>query len=58
MLSSKKIYRLLFNVSELGAAESLSAVVVSNFKVSMAQETVEVGRGQQDSGGRDGFYVA
>ena len=30
-----------------------SAVVFSNFKVSMAQETVEGGR--QDSGGRDGF---
>lgn len=55
-LSSKKIYRILFGVSELAVVIWSSAFVVSNFKVSMAQETVEVeGGGNRILGGRDGF---
>lgn len=48
-----KIYNgILLGVSELLMLSS-SAVVFSNFKVSMAQETVE--GGDRILGGRDGF---
>lgn len=57
-----EIYRILIVVCELAVAMSSSAAVVSNFKVSMAQETVEVGGGATGywvaGGGEMAFYVA
>lgn len=55
----EKIYKILFGVSELAVVIWSSAVVVSNFKVSMAQETVEVEGGATGFWGEEmAFYVA